>query len=236
VLLERNKRHYQQAAVEGTTPTTIAFAPFTQNHGTGSAAKELLEGKYSQEFTALPDVMQSWLRLVKTNANEFPSTPVTGEITREQFQAAFKAVSEATSSSPSGIHYTFWKAIARDDELSDYFSTMMGLPFQHGFVCKRWTTNIEVMLEKKPGVRAIHKLRIIGLLEADFNTALKILFSKQVMANAESIGISPEQNGGRSNRCSLDAALGKRLILDFALATFYTLALFMNDTVACFNE
>ena len=38
---------------------------------------------------------------------------------------------------------------------------------------------------KKEGVRQIHQLRIIGLVEADFNTALKIFFAKQMVTNSE---------------------------------------------------
>jgi hypothetical protein len=49
------------------------------------------------------------------------------------------------------------------------------------------------MLEKKRGNRKIHMLQIIGLLEADFNTALKIIFAQKVMKNAESAGHSDEQ-------------------------------------------
>jgi len=55
----------------------------------------------------------------------------------------------------------------------------------YGFVNERWTTEIDVMLEKKQDIRKIHQLRIIGILEADFNTALKTLFSKQLTGYAE---------------------------------------------------
>ncbi|KAL7523120.1 hypothetical protein ACHAWF_000381, partial [Thalassiosira exigua] len=41
------------------------------------------------------------------------------------------------------------------------------------------------MLEKKTGVRRIHQLQIIGLVEADFNTALKLYFAKYLVANSE---------------------------------------------------
>jgi len=71
------------------------------------------------------------------------------------------------------------------------------------------------MLEKKPGVRKIHQLRIIGLLEADFNTALKLIFAKKMMRNAESCGISGEQWGGRPNRTSTDTAFKKLLTFDY---------------------
>ena len=93
------------------------------------------------------------------------------------FQSAFKAAAERTTSSPAGLHYTIWKTVAREDDLASWLSLMMSLPFCFGFVNARWKQIIDVMIEKKRGVRKIHQLRIIGILEADFNIALKILFA-----------------------------------------------------------
>ena len=45
----------------------------------------------------------------------------------------------------------------------------------YGFVNVRQKQIIDVMLEKKEGVRNMHLLRIIGILDADFNTALRTL-------------------------------------------------------------
>ena len=51
---------------------------------------------------------------------------------------------------------------------------MLSIPFRFGLRNDKWTKCIDVMLEKKQDIRQIHQLQIIGLLEADFNTALKI--------------------------------------------------------------
>ncbi|KAL7555007.1 hypothetical protein ACHAWF_018680 [Thalassiosira exigua] len=50
----------------------------------------------------------------------------------------------------------------------------------YGFINDRWAKCLDIMLEKKPGVRKIHHLRIIGLVEVDFNTALKLYFDKHL--------------------------------------------------------
>ena len=92
---------------------------------------------------------------------------------------------------------------------------MMSLPLQYGFVNNRWCKATDVMLGKKPGVRKIHQLHIIGLLEADFNTALKLIFARKMMRNAETSGISEEQWGGCPNRTELDTACKKLLTLYF---------------------
>ena len=117
-----------------------------------------------------------------------------------------KKAKEKTSSSPLGIDYTIWKCIASDEELAEVFAIMMSMLFEDGFINERWCKATDMMLEKKHGVRKIHQLRIIGLLEADFNTALKLIFAKKMMRNAESSGISGEQWGGRPNRTAIDTA------------------------------
>ena len=81
----------------------------------------------------------------------------------------------------------------KDDKLAEMFSKMMSLPFKYGFFNSRWCRATDVMLEKKPWVRKIHQLSIIGLLESYFNTALKLIFANKMMSNAEQSGIYGEQ-------------------------------------------
>jgi hypothetical protein len=114
-------------------------------------------------------------------------------INPEEFAKAFKVVSECASLSPSGMYYTIWKRLASHEGIAKWLSITMSLPFMHGFINLRWTKSIDIMLEKKRGNRKIHMLWIIGLLEADFNTALKIIFAEKMMNNAESAGLSDEQ-------------------------------------------
>ncbi|KAL7546461.1 hypothetical protein ACHAWF_009793, partial [Thalassiosira exigua] len=84
---------------------------------------------------------------------------------------------------------------------------MLRLPFMYGFMNERWANSLDVMLEKKPGVRRIHQLRIIGLVEADFNTALKLFFAKHLISNTETTELTEEQWGGRPGRTAVEPAL-----------------------------
>ena len=127
----------------------------------------------------------------------------------------FKNAKERTSSS-GDVHCTLWKALAEQDNFAEFLCIMMSLPFMYGFVNTRWLREVDVMLEKKKDVRMIHMLHIIGLLEADFNTALKFFFAKKMMANAEKIGLSDEQWGSRKNCSSIDAAILKLLMFESA--------------------
>ena len=58
-------------------------------------------------------------------------------ITPEDFSEAFEAVDEMTSSSPSGLHYTLWKALAENNDLCEMSAAMMTLPFKYGFTHER---------------------------------------------------------------------------------------------------
>ena len=120
--------------------------------------------------------------------------------------------------------------------MAEVFAIMMIVPFQYGFVNNRWCRATDVILEKKPGVSKIHQLRIIGLVEPDFNTALKLILAKKMMQNAESSGISGEQWGGRPNRTVIDTEFKKLLTLDYARMTYKTIAMFANDAMACFDR
>ncbi|KAL7547080.1 hypothetical protein ACHAWF_012997, partial [Thalassiosira exigua] len=65
------------------------------------------------------------------------------------------------------------------------------------------------MLEKNPGVRWIHQLRIIGLVEAGFNTAMKLFFVRHLIGNAEITPLTEEQWRGRPGRTAVEPALRK---------------------------
>ena len=106
----------------------------------------------------------------------------------------------------------------------------MSLQFMYGFVKERWINMVDVMLEKNRGVvRKIHLLRIIGILEANLNTALKILFARKLMM------LHTEQWGSRPNRTAHDAAMLKMLTFEYGRYMKATIALFANDQTTCFD-
>jgi hypothetical protein len=205
-----------------------------QGQGT-DLLQEVLDGEVEMD-EAVDEAIRAWILALKQTETERRLPPITGRITAEEFRAAFAKVKERTSSSPSGIHYTIWKCLARDEEVSEWMALMMSMPFEFGFVNERWTKAIDVMLEKKRGVRKIHMLRIIALLEADFNTALKILFARKMMFNAEEAGLNEEQWGSRKNRMALDPAMRNMMIFEYGRYMRITVAMFAADLTACFDR
>lgn len=182
-------------------------------HGLSPFNDDILQGK-PMELLDTPQEVLDWFEAIKQPIKP-ALEPITGIITKDDYQDTFKAAREKTSSGGS-LHYTIWKALAEQDNFAEFLSIMMSLPFLYGFANPRWSNKINVMLEKKAGIRKIQLLRIIGLLEADFNTALKFFFAKKMMTNAEKLGLSDEQWGSRKHRSSIDAAMLKLLMFETA--------------------
>lgn len=233
LLLARNKRHLQQADIEGGTSSTPIMKQVRSDHGLSEFNDQILNGNLITSMEATPEILD-WFEAIKR-----PVTPtletVVGIIDKEAYQEMFKNATEKTSSGGE-IHYTLWKALAEQDDFAEFLCVMISLPFMYGFPNPRWSNEVDVMLEKKAGVRKIHLLRIIGLLEADFNTALKYFFAKRMMHNAEQIGISDEQWGSRKNRSSIDAAMLKLLMFETARVKKATLAGTYYDLCANYDR
>jgi hypothetical protein len=56
------------------------------------------------------------------------------------------------------------------------------------------------MLEKTLGVMLVNKLRVILLMEADFNASNKILYGVRMMQNACEHSLMPEEIYSKKNR------------------------------------
>jgi hypothetical protein len=105
---------------------------------------EVLDGSIPMG-EAVDEVVRAWVVSLKQTEKERNLPPISGKITKDELQTAMKAVAERTSSSPSGLHYTIWKCLARDDELAEWLAQMVSMPFEFGFVNDRWTNATDVM-------------------------------------------------------------------------------------------
>ena len=70
-------------------------------------------------------------------------------MSKEEFQGMFKITRGKTSSSPAGLHYMIQKKMAKEDYSAEIMYIMTSLPFVHGFACKQWLHEIDVILERK---------------------------------------------------------------------------------------
>ena len=87
----------------------------------------------TDKLDAFPEVLRKWLLLMKrTEFEDTVKDSIDGTVETEDFKQSFHNARENVSSSPSGLHYTIWKSIATNDELSAIMAKMMGMPFRFG--------------------------------------------------------------------------------------------------------
>jgi hypothetical protein len=156
-------------------------------------------------------------------------------VTTEDFISCLGCVAEKTSSSPYGRHAGHYLAcIDLKDELSVLIAAvhaaMMSIPLAEGFCPKRWRQEIEIMLEKIPGVPRINKLRIIQLLEDYLNQVLRSAFARNISKLAkETPGIISEHQYGRSHQTCLTPVLKKLLTVQLLIQKKRNGIVFDND-------
>ncbi len=138
-----------------------------ENHG----AKDLVEGRLRPAHIMnqlLPKTCNMCNTLANLHNDVTMETRPQG-ISPEMFVSLYKVLDEWTSSSPSGRHLGHYKAATQSDPLTKIHSQLMSIPAFTGHSPHCWHQIVDIMLEKKPGDRRIHRLRIIALQESDFN-------------------------------------------------------------------
>jgi len=159
-------------------------------------------------------------------------SPISQQITPDQFKSCYKAMDERTSSSPSGRHLGHYKAATLSEDLTKLHSIMMSVLLLAGFSPTRWQQIIDVMLEKKAGDHRIHRLRIVALQESDFNQTNRLAIGRPLQKLVEDIGLAPDmQHGSRASKLCHSAVLNKQLTFEIHRHQKKPLAYIENDAV-----
>jgi len=153
----------------------------------------------------------------------------------DKITAGWKKAREATSSSPSGVHFGHYMAGTFNPTIAVFNARLANLGFTTGYSLKRWKKGLNVLLEKQPGNLNVEKLRIILLFEGDFNNNNKWL-GRAVMFNAEVHNLmAPEQYGSRKEKSAAIQCLNKRLLYDYVRCNHIPMALCSNNAKSCYD-
>ncbi len=79
-------------------------------------------------------------------------------------------------SSESGIHFGHYIVGCKSDIIVHYHTAQVLVILVHAIQLEQWSQGLSVMLEKTLGNTLVTKLRVILLMEADFNATNKIVY------------------------------------------------------------
>ena len=107
----------------------------------------------------------------------------------------------------STLHFGHYKAVIHDVKLCEMHAVFVDIAWNSGYSPKPWQKGLTVMLKKKQGVILVNKLRVILLMEADFNFANKTIFGHRMMHFAEDRNeIAKECAGSRQHHDNVTTA------------------------------
>jgi hypothetical protein len=93
------------------------------------------------------------------------------------------------------------------------------------------------MLEKEPGNPKQHRLRIVALLESDYNQSQRILLARRLIHHMEDANLMHDmQYGSRPSRMCISPVLNKVLSFDIVRQTTVNGAFIENDAIGCYDR
>jgi hypothetical protein len=201
-------------AVEAILNGTYEFPPDTDPH------TQLLLTKSAALFSSIgEDMIEDWVR-------------------RQDFQKWWRTAREATESSKSRLHFSHYKASAKNKIISELHAVSLNTIREIGIAPDRWHQSITVLLEKVYGVRLIDKLRAICLLEADFNwlNKLILIFAHRLEQHCRKHGLVPPEQFAKSRTTCQQASLVKNLSTDNSRILHNSLSITSADMDQCYDR
>jgi hypothetical protein len=174
------QQHFQQAA---STPFGSGhLADILEGSGLTAAGEAMLQGEWqpNSASTRTPE-LRAFIRRLAIPDQLRDTPPIDLEVSVDEYRSALKKWNERTSTSPSGRHLGFYKALLAIPSITADMCAMFNVVIRCGLVPHRWCKAISIMLEKDPGQPSLNRLRIIHLFEADYNLFLKVFWARRLV-------------------------------------------------------
>jgi hypothetical protein len=201
--------------------------------GDSSASTEILNGGIPAELHSDLKKMAKFFQKPSTIAklddiNCFP--------TLQEFTDGWKKAKEHTSSGKSGLHFGHFKADTLHEKTNQINHQLLHIILILGHSLLRWQHAIDVMIPKKANSKQVDKLRVICLMEADFNYMNKWM-GRITMKHAENANsIAPEQFGSRKHKSAILHAFNKALCFDYFRLSKSDVSLAVLDAKSCYDR
>ena len=121
------------------------------------------------------------------------------------------------------------KACALSTTLAEFKATISHIVFCTGYAPNDWKNTINTMIEKKGKENLVSDLRIVNLIEADFNYNNKIIVRIVMKCTKNNNLIPKEQYSSRKALKAINQVSNKYLIYDLAHLQRRPIALCSND-------
>jgi len=236
-LLDRGRHDFSQS--EGTPLTLPHVKSILPTHHWSDAWENLLSGELPPNLpTERLDPSVTIALQALRRPPELLSSEIPYQVSTEDFASGFQAANERTASSPSGRHLGHYKAVLDNPAIMEFHATIANFALEFSLPPTRWCRALQIWLEKDPGEPKINRLRIIQLLEADFNMVLKIVWGRRMVWHAEDSHALDRvpQFGTRPGKSPQDALLLKVLSYDYIRYRREESAVFNNDAKGCYDR
>ena len=229
-MAEGKKRFEQAMDTACLSPDQIALLGWTANT---DASTRLLKGKVPNDLHIDIKHIASYLQKSKI-VSERPT--INSVMSEEQYVSGWAKAKERTSSGISGLHFGHFKANSTMNETLDIDLKLLQMTILLGYSLVRWRSAVDVMIPKKADSKKAAQLRVICLMEPDFNFMNKWM-GKITMKNAEeSTSIAPEQFGSRKNKSAIQHAFNKALCFDTLRDMKEDSSLTVLDAKSCYDR
>jgi hypothetical protein len=237
------KQNIQHFGMAHGTPFTRAPLTCLNWEANSNEAEQLISGQLPD---ALSNLDNKYLEKLIHHICNMPQLPeIECQLTPEEVSQGFSKWREATSTSPSGCHlglrrvttyyYPDKETEKTKTDILRVQTQVINLPLRHGFSPHRWQDVVNAMIEKSPNYPYINKLRVIHLLEADYNLCLKAIFGRKLTWNCEEHEtLGDVQNGFRPGRSTLGTIITNELMTEYNCRMRINSYTIMTDIAGCF--
>ena len=199
--------------------------------GSGEAVELILEGT----FTPPSGTDKYACELIKEMERPGRVEDIVIHITRENHQQAWKKQNANTACEPSQLNFHHYKGGSSNNKIALLDARMREIPMLLGFSPVTWQRITDVEILKKLLIYDVDSMRLIQLMEAQFNMNNKFIGKLAMAAAEKNHTIADDQCGSRKNRRSAVAALNKRLTMDMWRQRKQSGAISMNSAEGCFD-